>query len=140
MNETTLLVIHFAATAFMTGLIWFVQVVHYPLFQSVGREGFIRYERLHASRTTRVVGPAMLIEAGAALWLAMRDPGAALPLVGAVLLGAIWMSTAFLQVPLHKRLLRGYDADAARALVRTNWIRTLGWSARCVIAARMLAA
>jgi hypothetical protein len=50
--------------------------------------------------------------------------------VGLVLLAAIWLSTFGLQVPLHRRLELGFDDDAHAALVRTNWIRTLAWTAR----------
>lgn len=32
-----LLLVHAAVTLYMTGVIWFVQVVHYPLFSCVGR-------------------------------------------------------------------------------------------------------
>jgi hypothetical protein len=31
-----------ASTLFMTGLSWFVQVVHYPLFAAVGPDAFAR--------------------------------------------------------------------------------------------------
>ena len=34
------LIIHAAATWFMVGLIWFVQIVHYPMFANVGRDSF----------------------------------------------------------------------------------------------------
>jgi hypothetical protein len=34
------LLAHVATTLFMTGLSWFVQVVHYPLLTQVGRCGF----------------------------------------------------------------------------------------------------
>ena len=37
--DVLLLLLHAAATLFMTGLIWFVQVVHYPLFARVGEDG-----------------------------------------------------------------------------------------------------
>ena len=50
------------ATLFMVGLIWFVQIVHYPLYANVGREQFPEYEALHNRLTTWVVGPAMLVE------------------------------------------------------------------------------
>ena len=50
------------ATLFMVGLIWFVQIVHYPLYANVGREQFPEYEALHNRMTTWVVGPAMLVE------------------------------------------------------------------------------
>jgi hypothetical protein len=37
--------IHLAATWFMVGLIWVIQIVHYPLFTSVGSDSFAEYER-----------------------------------------------------------------------------------------------
>lgn len=46
-----LLTTHLFATAAMVGLIWFVQVVHYPLFASVGADGFTDYETAHRRRT-----------------------------------------------------------------------------------------
>ena len=139
MSEELLRLIHLAATAFMTGLIWFVQVVHYPLFKSVGPEGFTEYERRHARRTTFVVGPAMLLEAACAGLLLLHamtheELDAFLPALGAGLLAVIWFSTAFVQVPCHRTLERGLDAAAAGRLVRTNWARTAAWSVRLVVA------
>ncbi|MEQ1727476.1 MAG: hypothetical protein ABL982_03770 [Vicinamibacterales bacterium] len=60
-----------------------------------------------------------------------------LAVAGAVLLAIIWASTALLQVPAHNRLERGFDADVHRRLVRTNWIRTVCWTARVVVALTM---
>ena len=37
---------------------------------------------------------------------------------------------AFLSVPQHAVLARGFDADAHASLVTTNWVRTVAWSAR----------
>jgi hypothetical protein len=38
---TILLVIHLAVTWALLGLIWTIQVVHYPLFKDVGRDCFV---------------------------------------------------------------------------------------------------
>jgi hypothetical protein len=46
----------------MTGLIWFVQVVHYPLFDEVGQAQFTSYEARHTNLTTIVVVVPMFIE------------------------------------------------------------------------------
>jgi hypothetical protein len=133
-----IIAIHACATLFMAGLIWFVQVVHYPLFARVGADGFTGYSEAHQRLTTLVVGPAMLVEAvTAALLVFMRPAGVspALPWAGLALLGAIWLSTAFLQVPLHGRLASGFSSEACDALVSTNWIRTVAWSLRgCLVA------
>ncbi len=53
--------------------------------------------------------------------------------LAAALLAAVWASTAILQVPQHRRLERGFDAEAHRRLVRTNWIRVAGWSFRALL-------
>jgi len=133
--ERLLLGNHAAATLFMVGLVWFVQVVHYPLLARVGRAGFVPYEAAHMRLTTRVVAPAMLAEAGLAV--AILIAGAApvgVSLGGLALLLVVWGSTAALQVPCHRRLERGFDADAHRRLVRSNWLRTAAWTARAPLA------
>lgn len=116
----------------MIGLIWFVQVVHYPLFANVGEDQFRRYEELHTVRTGWVVGPFMLVEAGTATMIAVTAPTAiaALAWIGLGVLAAIWLMTAFVQVPLHGRLNRGWHGPSQRRLVLTNWGRTLLWSIR----------
>ena len=43
----TALLANAAATLFMTGLIWFVQVVHYPLFAFVSGPGAAAYAARH---------------------------------------------------------------------------------------------
>ena len=55
------------------------------------------------------------------------------------LLSLVWLSTAAWQAPDHRRLLGGFDPATHRHLVATNWVRTVGWSARGVIALWLLA-
>jgi hypothetical protein len=50
-----LLLSHVAATWYTTGVIWFVQVVHYPLLAAVGSQAFSTFEQRHTSLTTWVV-------------------------------------------------------------------------------------
>lgn len=138
---SAVLLAHASATWAMTGLIWFVQVVHYPLFARVGDSGFAAYEAAHQTRTTWVVGPLMIVEAATAVWLALaRPPGVAPWAVwaGLLLLGLVWASTALLQVPQHAVLARGFRADAYAVLVGTNWIRTAAWTLRAALVVWML--
>lgn len=144
MNDLLLPIVlhaHLAATIYMTGLIWFVQVVHYPLFATVGTPHFPAYERRHTVRTAWVVGPPMLTELLTALLLLGFRPAAIpawAPALGLALLSLIWLSTALLQVPCHKRLANGFDERVHRRLVQTNWIRTAGWSLRLLLALRLV--
>lgn len=135
------LYVHAASTLAMTGLIWFVQVVHYPLMGRVGEQGYKAYQDAHMRRTTWVVGPLMLAEmSSAALLIFTLGPQAyPLTITGIVMLVLIWGSTAGLQVPAHNRMLDGFDASAHRRLVGTNWGRTLLWSARGVLACVLIA-
>ena len=54
--------------------------------------------------------------------------------MGLFLLLVIWLSTALLQVPCHNRLVNGFDPKIHHRLVKTNWIRTVAWSLRAIIA------
>ena len=137
------LLVHAGATLFMVGLIWFVQIVHYPLFGRVGKEGFADYSQAHARLTGLVVGPPMLVEAATAVALVVRAPQGVptlLPVLGLVLLGAVWLSTAFLQSPQHTALGRGYVSASHRFLVNSNWVRTVLWTARGVVVLLMISA
>jgi len=131
--STYLFLANLVSTLAMAGAIWIVQVVHYPLFARVGGDGFAAYEVEHASRITYVVAPLMLAElATSALLLWVRPAGMPREAVwvGLGLVGAVWVSTFALQVPLHSALARGFDAKAHSALVLTNWVRTAAWTAR----------
>ena len=140
--NVALLLAQTAATLFMTGVIWIVQVVHYPLFARVGVDGFREYEQSHQRRISPVVGLAMPVEAVTAVLLLRFTPTGvdrSLLVVGAILLVLIWLSTALLQVPAHRRLSAGYDDRAASKLVTTNWLRTSLWSARSMVILIVLA-
>ena len=133
----SLLLVHAAATWFMTGLIWFVQVVHYPLFQKVGVDAFKDYEHAHQRRTTLVVAPVMLIEAATATLLVTPLAATTSPWwswLGMALLTLIWLSTFFVQVPLHAALEATGSREAMVRLVRSNWIRTVAWTLRSCVA------
>ena len=112
----------------MVGLIWMVQIVHYPLFAKVGKDRFVGYHRRHQALTTLVVGPAMLIEAFSSVLLIWYPPPGVeyrMIIAGIALVLVIWASTAFIQVPCHGKLSSGFDSAIHHRLVTSNWIRTI---------------
>ena len=136
--DSALAVAHLAATAFMVGLIWYVQLVHYPLMAGWPAEDFPRYEAAHRERTGWIVVPVMLAEGALATALLVRRPrgvAAWMPAVGMLALLALQTSTFLIQVPCHERLARGWDAATHAWLVESNWIRTVAWSLRGLLAA-----
>lgn len=131
------LALHAAVTGAMTGLAWFVALVHYPLMAAVGRDEFPLYERLHQQRTTWLVAPLMIAEAALSVWLAVFPPPgvpAWQAATGALLVAAIWLSTFSVQVPLHTKLAAGFDASLHRRLVSSHWWRTAAWTLRSLLA------
>jgi hypothetical protein len=131
-----LLLANAISTIAMCGIIWLIQVVHYPLFARVGAAAFPAYHAAHTGLITLVVFPLMTVELFSALGLALLPPPqvpAWVLWVGAVLVMIIWALTVFDQLPNHVALANGFDAAAHARLVAGNWGRTLIWTARAVL-------
>ncbi len=141
-----ILLTHLFATSAMTGLIWFVQIVHYPLMSFAARADndsthYPAFQAQHMRRTTFVVLPLMLTELACAIAIPLLDLAPkALAIPALTLLVLIWIATFTLQVPAHQTLEKAFNPKAHRSLVRTNWTRTALWTSRSVLAALMLTA
>ena len=137
MSLHALLLLNFAVACGLTGLIWLVQVVQYPGLTLVGKSEFARYHAAHTRRMVYVVAPLMVLELALAAWLAL----AAYPIWGAgralgqlAPVAVVWLATFLIAVPFHSRLAaHGYDYVALDGLTRTNWLRTLAWTARAAL-------
>ncbi len=130
----TFLIIQLALTSFMTGLIWFVQLVHYPIFKLLSKESFADYEKKHIFPTIFVTLPIMLIETICAFILVFFTNTR--EIVSWTNMGGmffLWISTIFIQVPLHTKISKNPTNDKIQKLIRTNWVRTLIWSARFIM-------
>lgn len=136
------LTLHAAATWYMIGVIWLIQVVHYPMFQFMDRASFERSHIFHSTAITFVVMPAMLLELVLSAFIVWkRGPLNAPALAGFLLIVLIWLTTFLVLVPLHRRLQsEGFHPEVHLALCRWNWLRTLAWSARGVIVVFWLSA
>lgn len=121
---------HAAATWALVGLIWTVQLVHYPLFAEVGPEHFGGYHARHTRQITWVVAPLMGVELVSAVLLFAEGHREFWFLASGVALALNWLSTWLVQIPLHNRLATGFDSEAHRRLVKTNWLRTAAWTLR----------
>jgi len=126
------------STLVLTGIIWTVQLVHYPLMALVGREDFVSYEAAHAPRMAAVVVLPWTVQGITTAWLLVERPadvGAALVWSGALAAALTVLVTVTSSVPAHARLARGFDERVHAWLVRTNWLRTVAWTTHATIAA-----
>ena len=142
MSFRLLLLFNFAAAAYLTGLIWTVQVVHYPSFGLVPKEAWAVFHSAHTRRMSYVVLAPMVLELGLAGWLAWAGR-TSLP-AGAgwwslALVVFVWAVTFLISVPFHNRLEVGYDYVAIDGLTRTNWLRTVAWTVRAGLLGWLLA-
>ncbi len=132
----TILIMHVFASLFMTGLCWFVQVVHYPLFHQINLNEFSRYESKNFV-TGFITIPVMTVELITGLYLLFSFPDY-LNFLNVFLMGIIGLSTAVFQVPIHLKLRSKASSKLIDKLIRTNWIRTISWTIRMIILAVLL--
>jgi len=126
-----LAVVQTASCLFMAGVIWVVQLVHYPAFPFVAKDQFSAFHTFHSARITWIVGPAMGVELVSAGLLCVAFPHSLLwwsNMTGVLL---IWASTVFLSIPHHNALALGFSS-AADSLVHSNWPRTIIWTIRSI--------
>ncbi len=125
--------LHLFATLLMTGVVWFVQLVHYPSFRFVSTEKGIEAVRFHQRNTSYLVMPLMLTEMGTGILLMssswITQYGNYL-LINLALLFLIWGVTFLRMMPIYRRLNQNMNEESISSLISTNWIRTALWTAR----------
>jgi hypothetical protein len=126
-------VANLVVAAALAGLIWTIQLVHYPLFALIGAREWPHYEAEHQRRITRLVAPLMLANVGLALAVLAEDASASRVLNASLAIG-IFIATGLLLGPMHRRLETHASTAAIRLLVRANWARTAAWTAQVLVA------
>jgi hypothetical protein len=129
-----LVIFNLIISSFLTGLIWFVQVVHYPIFRKVPASHFVAFEQTHMYTTGQVVIGPMLAELLLSIALVLKRlpmSAQALNYISFACVIVIWAVTFFISSPIHMQLSNaGTDEALINKLVVTNWIRTISWSVR----------
>ena len=118
-----------ASTLYMTGIVWFAQIVHYPLLGRNTVDSFADFAREYQRRTLWVVSPGLAGELVSAILLVIVAPQA-ISWLGLLLLFAIWLITLRFQIPQHLELKRGYSEKTHRQLIQGNLVRSLLWTVR----------
>jgi hypothetical protein len=126
------LLVTLAFSLYMTGMIWSMQVLEYPLFALVGPKEFPTYHRRHNGALPFLVIVPSLVAFVSALALIFTRP-ARLPLWATIVIAGldliVIIVTALREAPLHAKLDReGASPLVVRQLVQGNWARTVVWT------------
>ena len=117
----------------LTGVIWTIQIVHYPSFHYIDKLSFTNFHNFHERRISIIVMPLMLIELITSIALYIHNMWSIIFALNLLIVGLIWYSTFFVQVPIHSILSEKKDKNLIEKLVNTNWIRTFLWSIRMLL-------
>ena len=124
--------INFISTSFMVGVIWVIQLLHYPSFHFINDQKYVDFQHFHMQRISFIVIPAMLVELASGLLLAYFFRSSLTIILLAFLLG-IWGITFIFFTNIHQNLTNGYDHSIVDRLIQINWSRTALWSLRFII-------
>ena len=117
----------------LTGVIWTIQIVHYPSFHYIDKLSFTNFHHFHERRISIIVMLLMLIELTTSTALYINNMSSIVFALNLLIVVLIWCSTFFIQVPIHSILSQKKDKKLIEKLVNTNWIRTFLWSMRMLL-------
>ena len=125
---------HLIFTSIMTGVIWVIQIVHYPSFHFIEKELYTAFQKFHMNKISIIVIPIMLAEliTGMMLFLDKSSKSPFL-IISFVILVLIWLITGVFFSFSHNELMMGYQELVVNQLVVMNWIRTLLWTLRLLL-------
>ena len=121
----------------LTGIIITTQIVTYPLLKYVSRD-FTLFHQKYVSRIGFIVAPIMMLELTVVGKMVIDDFYNPLIKLLAFFTILIWLSTFFIQVPIHNQLSRGKNLTRLKILITSNWIRTISWSLKLALSATLI--
>lgn len=119
----------------MVGIIWYIQLVQYPLFLLVTKERFPLYHSTYMIRINFIILPTMIAEILTAALLVINPvvQSETFYLILGLILWGNWLITWKLTLPIHKQLQKEWNPAKMKQLVSMNWSRTTIWTLRGII-------
>ena len=126
---------HFISTSIMVGVIWIIQLVHYPTFLYIDKQKYFNFQKFHMSKVSYLVMPTMTVELISGIYMLLDSENLIennLFLLAFSFLILNWVITGLVFVKIHNSLLIEYKMQTILLLVKLNWIRTILWSLRLI--------
>ena len=128
-----LLTTHLISTSIMVGVIWVVQLVHYPSFKYVNESDYIIFQKYHMSNISYIVFPVMFTELITAILILFFGEESLFFMLSLICLFLIWVITGVLFTKFHNTLQKGKDLKMIEKMIKANWMRTLLWTLRLIM-------
>ena len=125
--------IHIISTSIMVGVIWVIQLVHYPSFKYVNESDYINFQKYHMSNISYIVFPVMFTELITALIILFFGEKSLFFVLSLICLFLIWVFTGVLFTKYHSILKEGKDLMIIEKMIKANWIRALLWTMRLIM-------
>ncbi len=125
--------IHIISTSIMVGVIWVIQLVHYPSFKYVNESDYIIFQKYHMSNISYIVFPVMFTELITALIILFFGEKSLFFVLSLICLFLIWVITGVLFTKYHSILKEGKDLMIIEKMIKANWIRALLWTMRLIM-------
>lgn len=126
-----------SSALYMCGVIWIIQLIHYPSFAQLSSNHFQQFHLQHTNMMSLLVGPVMVLELFISIWILTSEKDI-LTVLNLVVVIGLWLLTFLVSVPLHNKLSQGQDSETIQKLILTNWPRTVLWTIRPVISTVIL--
>ena len=132
---------HAVTTWFMVGLIWTIQVVHYPSFVDVGPDEYVDFQAAHVDRIGVLLAVPWALEglSTVGLILLARSRREMVTVAVAAAAGAaVLLISGLASAPAHSELADGFDIAVHDRLMVWNLVRALLWTIKGVAATALL--
>jgi len=133
--ETFFLLINLLSTILIAGILWFVQLVHYPLFNEIPAKNFINYGYYHSRKVSGIIKPLFIVDFTTLILLLIllgSNLSTNLMIVNVTIFIITIVLTQIIFIPIHQKLSKSPNSQTISQLIRLNWIRTLIWSLKVV--------
>ncbi|MEM1283642.1 MAG: hypothetical protein AAGG81_08825 [Chlamydiota bacterium] len=124
---------HYSATLMMTGIIWFAQLVFYPLFKMFKEKQRFEYCSKYISKASNLAVPILITELVTGVLILFRLFDEWIWYVNLFFISLSWWATVFYQIPLLLDLKEGENIPSVDSLTRKNMTRTFSWSFRSIL-------
>lgn len=125
-NIELIALLNFVTSFLMMGVIITTQIVNYPLFLSISKNDFNNFHSKYVNKITAIVMPLMITELILSIILLISIQNYMTILIFTTM-SLIFISTIFIQVPIHKKIEKEANKNLLNKLIQTNWIRTILW-------------